>query len=88
MTAVLAGTRVSQCFTSRRAQTEGVVEFSVGEQTCIGCYNGAAKLDPNAAVKIYAESIVFGFTRPTRRSREDTTERGSGAAPEGAATRA
>ncbi len=63
MTAVFARTCVSQCFSSRRAQTKRVIEFALSEQTCVGCYNGAAKLHRNAAVKIYAPSIVLRFTR-------------------------
>jgi hypothetical protein len=35
MTAVLAGTRVSQRSASYRAQTQRIVEFAIGDQTCI-----------------------------------------------------
>jgi hypothetical protein len=75
MTAVLSRARVSQCFAGRRAQTERVIEFAIGEQTGIGCYNGAAKLHRHAAVKIYAKSIIFRFTRRVRHASPDRSSK-------------
>gem|GEM_PF-5046139 len=66
MAAVLAGTRVSQCFSSRCAQTERVIEFAIGEQTGIGGHDGSAKLHRDTAVEIKSKNAVFGFTRQVR----------------------
>jgi len=66
MTTVLAGTRVTQRCFSRCAQTKRIIEFAIGEQTGIGCYNGTTKLNRHAAVKLHAKSIVLRFTRRVR----------------------
>jgi hypothetical protein len=75
MATILAGARVSQCFASRCAQSERIIEFAVREQTCIGCYNGAAKLHRHAAVKIDAKSIVLRFTRRVRHASPDRSSK-------------
>jgi hypothetical protein len=69
MTTVLAGACVSQCFAGCRAQTERVIEFAIGEQAGIGCYNGAAKLNRNPAIKIDTENLALRFTHQVRHVR-------------------
>jgi hypothetical protein len=75
MTAVLAGARVSQRFSSGCAQTERVIQLAVREQTSIGGHNGTAKLHRHASIKIYAKSIVLRFTRRVRHASPDRSSK-------------
>lgn len=75
MTTVLAGARVSQCFSSRCAQTERVIEFAIRKQTCIGRYDGAAKLHRHAPIEIDAKNVVLRFTRQVRHVRTDRSSK-------------
>jgi len=49
------------------AQAECIIEFSVGEQTCIGGDDGATKLNHKATVKIEPQNAILRFTRRVRR---------------------
>ena len=59
MTTVLAGACVGEQFAGRFAQAECIIEFAIGEQTCIGGDDGATKLHRHAAVKIEVARTSF-----------------------------
>ena len=65
--AVLAGTGIRELLTRHRAETERVVEFAVGEQTCIGGHGRTPKLQRQSAVEIEPQGFAFRFTRRVRR---------------------
>ena len=60
--AVLASARVGEHVTGHRAETEGLVEFTVGEQSGIGGDAGTVELQLETAVEIEPRSVRFRFT--------------------------
>jgi len=63
MAAVPAGPRIGEHVPGHCAQTEGVVEFAIGEQSGIGGDPGAMELQLHAAVEIEPERTIDRFTR-------------------------
>jgi hypothetical protein len=53
--------------TAHAAQAEYIIEFAIGEQTCIGGDDGSTKLKHNATVEIEMQNLVLRFTRRVRR---------------------
>ena len=66
MAAIPAGARIRQQVTRHRAETEGVVEFTVGQQSSIGGDLGAMELQLQPAVEIEPERALDRFTRRVR----------------------
>jgi hypothetical protein len=50
MAAVLAGACVGERLARNRAEAEGIIEFTIGQQARIGSDDGAAKLERQSAV--------------------------------------
>jgi hypothetical protein len=67
MTAILPSTSVGKSFAGKIAQAEYIIEFAIGEQTCIGGDDGSRKLNHNATVEIEVQNLVLRFTRRVRR---------------------
>ena len=63
MTPVPAGARIGEHIAGHRAETEGVIEFAIGEQSGIGGDPGAMELELHAAVEIEPERTIGRFTR-------------------------
>ena len=58
MAAVLAGAHIGEHVPGHCAETQGVVEFAIGQQSGIGGDPRAAKLKLHAAVKIEPENAI------------------------------
>jgi hypothetical protein len=58
MAAVLAGTRIGEHLGGHCAETKGVVEFAIGQQSGIGGDARTSKLKLQAAVKIEPENPI------------------------------
>ena len=58
MAAVLAGACVGELLARHRAEAEGIVELSIGQQARIGSDGGAAKLERQSAVEIEPENAI------------------------------
>ena len=63
MAAVPAGPRIGEHIAGHCAETEGVVEFAIGQQSGIGGDPGAMELQLHAAVEIEPERTIDRFTR-------------------------
>jgi hypothetical protein len=66
VTAIPAGACVGEHVPGHRAETEGVVEFTVGQQSGIGGDPGAMELELQPAVEIEPERAIDRFTRRVR----------------------
>ena len=66
MPTILAGAGVSEHLARHRRQSERVVEFAIGEQSCVGGDHRSAKLKHQSAVEIEPESAIIRFTRRVR----------------------
>jgi len=66
MPTILAGARVGEHLARHRRQSERVVEFAIGEQSCVGGDHRSAKLKHQSAVEIEPESAIIQFTRRVR----------------------
>jgi len=67
--AILACARIGEFLACHRSRPEHVVEFAIGQQSGIGCDQGAAKLNRQAAVKIELDNPGVRFTRWVRHHR-------------------
>ena len=63
MAAVPAGARIGEHVAGHCAETEGVVEFAIGQQSGIGGDPRAMELQLHAAVEIEPERTIDRFTR-------------------------
>jgi hypothetical protein len=66
VTTILARAGISQKITGQRCQSKRIVEFAIGEQTCIRGNGRSAELHHDAAVEIESKNAAFGFTRWVR----------------------
>ena len=63
MAAVPAGPRIGKYVRGHCAQTEGVIEFAIGQQSGSGGDPGAMELQLHAPVEIEPERAIDQFTR-------------------------
>ena len=66
MAAIPAGARIRQQVTRHRAETEGVVEFTIGQQSGIGGDPRAMELELQPVVEIEPQRALDRFTRRVR----------------------
>ena len=66
MAAIPAGACIGEHVARHRAETEGVVEFAIGQQSGIGGDPGAMELELQPAVEIEPERALDRFTRRVR----------------------
>jgi hypothetical protein len=69
MLAILAGTTVGEYIADRIDQSKGVVEFSIGKQTGVGCDPGTVEFELQSAVEIDPKTLPFRFTHRVRHDR-------------------
>jgi hypothetical protein len=67
MVAVPAGARIGKHITCHGAETEGVVEFAIGQQSGIGDVPRAIELKLRTAVEIEPQNAIIRFTPLVRR---------------------
>jgi hypothetical protein len=63
VTAILAGPGVSNNFSGKLGQAEGIVKFAKGEQTSIGRNSRTVEFQLQAGVESDPESGILFFTR-------------------------
>jgi hypothetical protein len=59
---VLAQATLAQLLSRHLTQTQGLIEFSEGEQPCVRCDGGSPELQLQSAVKFESERALRGFT--------------------------
>jgi len=66
MPAIPARACVGEHLARHIAETERVIEFAIGQQSCIRSDHRSAKLEHQSAVEIEPESAIIRFTRQVR----------------------